>query len=60
MIDLQAASVGVIALGIVIAAVGFPGTVVFRRRGLLIVGSLGAVVTLLGVVSLLFSHLLGL
>jgi hypothetical protein len=36
------------------------GTVVLRVRSLLIVGSLGAVVTVLGVVSLLFSHLLGL
>jgi hypothetical protein len=47
MIAIQATSLGVIALGIVIAAVGIPGTVVFRRRGLLIVGSLGAVITLL-------------
>jgi hypothetical protein len=60
MIDIQATSLGVIALGIVIAEVGIPGTVLFRRRGLLIVGSLGAVITLLGIVSLLFSHLLGL
>ncbi len=60
MLDLQTVSVGVTSIGIVIAALGFGGTVAFRVGKLVIVGSLGAVIAVLGVVSLLFSHALGL